>query len=30
LVQNKIISIQHIIDVIKNITHKLGRFHFIV
>jgi hypothetical protein len=26
----KIISIQHVIDVNKNITHKLCRFHFIV
>jgi hypothetical protein len=30
LVQNKIISIQHVIDVNKNITHKLCRFYFIV
>jgi hypothetical protein len=29
-VQNKFISIQHVIDVNKNITHKLCRIHFIV
>jgi hypothetical protein len=29
-VQNKIISIQYVIDVNKNIIHKLCRFHFIV
>jgi hypothetical protein len=29
-VGKKIISIQHVIDVNKNITHKLSRFHFIV
>jgi hypothetical protein len=28
--KKKFISIQHIIDVNKNITHKLCRFHFIV
>jgi hypothetical protein len=27
-IQNKIISIQCVIDVNKNITHKLRRFHF--
>jgi hypothetical protein len=29
-VQNKIILTQHVIDVNKNTTHKLCRFHFIV